>query len=279
MSDTGCTVDHLLKTEELTPLDARALLAHTLGVTQSWLLAHGDAVVAPAFAQRFLQLAQRRRQGEPVAYLVGHKEFWGMTLAVTSDVLIPRPDTETLVEVALRFLPDRKKARVLDLGTGSGAVALAIAKERSEAEVHAIDASEKALEVAERNARHLFGADQKRIKFVHCNWFSGIEPYAPFDVIVGNPPYIAVGAPHWREGDVRFEPKEALLAGEDGLDDLRVIIAKAPRYLKNGGVLLLEHGFDQARAVAELLSESGLTAIKSYPDLAGILRVTGGSRP
>ncbi|MDR1529101.1 MAG: peptide chain release factor N(5)-glutamine methyltransferase [Burkholderiales bacterium] len=279
MIDGDRTVDDLLKTAGLSPLDARILLAHVLNVDQAWLLTHGGVTINKPNIRRFSELARRRLTGEPAAYLLGYKEFWGMALEVTPDVLIPRPDTETLVEAALRFLPAGKNVDVLDLGTGSGAVALAIARERPQAKICAVDHSERALAVAERNASRIFGEGQRRVTFIHSNWFSNITFPETFDAIVGNPPYIAVNSVYWQRGELDFEPKMALAAGENGLDDLCVIAATAPSRLKKGGVLLLEHGYDQARAVAELLAENGLTNIESYRDLSGIPRVTGGIKP
>jgi release factor glutamine methyltransferase len=257
-------------------LDAQLLLLYALGRPQSdrsWLLAHdGDAIDSGA-RQSFRQACERRAAGEPLAYIVGSKEFFGLQLLVDRRVLVPRPDTETLVEWALEVLASRlplEPLRVVDLGTGSGAIALAIKKNRPHAQVEALDASEEALAVAGANARAL-GLD---VGFRRANWLAGTT--ARYDLIASNPPYVAAADPHLAA--LAHEPLSALAAGPDGLDDLRSIVAQAPARLQTGGWLLLEHGWDQAAAVRGLLQRSGLANIVSRRDLAGIERCYGGQR-
>lgn len=258
----------------LVPVDAQVLLAHVVGRDRSWLAAHRDEALTKTQADAFAALARRRREGEPVAYLTGRKEFWGLALAITPAVLIPRPETETLVELALGWLPADRPVRVLDLGTGSGAIALALAYERPRARVVATDTSAAALAVARDNARRLAIGN---VEFGEADWFAGI-PSEPYDVIVGNPPYVADGDPHLREGDVRFEPAAALVASDGGLTALRTIIAEAPGHLVAGGALAVEHGYAQSDAVQALLREAGFADIVVRRDLAGIARVAGGRR-
>jgi release factor glutamine methyltransferase len=256
-------------------LDAQLLLLHALDKSAAervWLVAHDlDALPAVA-AARFTALCARRAQGEPLAYLLGRQEFFGLTLAVDARVLIPRPDTETLVNWALTLLPAApSSAKVLDLGTGSGAVALALKHASPHSAVLAIDASEQALCVARANALSL-GLE---VTMTTSCWLESVS--GVFDLIVSNPPYVREGDPHLAA--LGHEPLQALTAGADGLDDLRQIIAQAPAYLADGGWLLLEHGYDQADAVSLLLREGGFEAVSSRPDLAGILRCTGGRWP
>ena len=256
-------------------LDAQLLLLHALdksAAERAWLVAHDlDALPAVA-AARFTALCARRAQGEPLAYLVGRQEFFGLTLAVDARVLIPRPDTETLVNWALTLLPVApSSAKVLDLGTGSGAVALALKHARPSSAVLAVDASEAALCVARANALSL-GLE---VTMTTSCWLESVS--GVFDLIVSNPPYVREGDPHLAA--LGHEPLQALTAGADGLDDLRLIIAQAPAHLAADGWLLLEHGYDQADAVSLLLREGGFEAVSSRPDLAGILRCTGGRWP
>ena len=256
-------------------LDAQLLLLHALdksAAERAWLVAHDQDALPAVAAARFTALCARRAQGEPLAYLLGQKEFFGLTLAVDARVLIPRPDTETLVNWALTLLPVApSSAKVLDLGTGSGAVALALKHARPHSAVLAIDASEPALCVARANALSL-GLD---VRMMSSCWLEGVS--GVFDLIVSNPPYVREGDPHLAA--LGHEPLQALTAGADGLDDLRQIIAQAPAHLAADGWLLLEHGYDQADAVSLLLREGGFEAVSSRPDLAGILRCTGGRWP
>jgi len=266
------TVRRALVQSGLVPIDAQVLLAHVLATDRTWLAAHSDAPLDRAQADAFMALAKRRRDGEPVAYLTGKREFWGLPLAVSSAVLIPRPETETLVEASLARLPADHEVDVLDLGTGSGAIALALAHERPRANVVAVDVEADALAVARGNAESLKLAN---VRFVHSNWYTALAD-ARFDVIVANPPYVAGGDPHLVEGDLRFEPGAALTPGGDGLAALRVIIAGAPAWLKPGGHLAVEHGHDQSDAVRELFAAAGFADVMAYRDLAGIPRVVAG---
>jgi release factor glutamine methyltransferase len=256
-------------------LEGQILAAHALGVNRAWLIAHDRDELTPAQAKAVEALIARREHGEPVAYILAEKEFYGRMFKVTPDVLIPRPETELLVEAALERLPKDLPARVLDLGTGSGCIAISIALERPLAEVQAVEASAEALAVAQTNAGRL-GANN-----VHCrggDWHGKLG-VNKFDMIVSNPPYIAADDRHLDAGDLRFEPRQALTGGGDGLHDLRAIIASAPAHLEARGWILLEHGWDQAAAVQALLHQHGFEQILSLNDLAGLNRVSGGRWP
>jgi len=272
-------------------LDAQLLLLHALGQpthNRAWLLAHDSDALAPAGQAAFDACVQRRAAGEPVAYITGHKEFFGLDLQVDERVLVPRPDTETLVEWALSLLPLRAgcspplplgegrgegppSQQILDLGTGSGAIALAIKHARPDTRVSAVDASSRALQLAQANARRL----QLPIAFMHGSWLSRVS--GRYHLIVANPPYIAAQDPHLK--DLRHEPLRALASGADGLDDIRQIITQARAHLHPGGWLLLEHGYDQAAAVRALLMQAGFEAVQSRRDLSGIERCSGGRAP
>nr|WP_246455228.1 peptide chain release factor N(5)-glutamine methyltransferase [Thermomonas brevis] len=254
------------------PVDAELLLLHVLALPRSWLFAHADEPVSAAGAARFQALVARRAQGEPVAYLTGSRGFWTLELAVTPATLVPRPDTELLVELALARLPADADARVADLGTGSGAIALSIAKERPRAQVVATDASPDALEVARGNARR---NGIGNVAFRAGSWLAPLAGET-FDLIASNPPYIAEGDSHLAEGDLRFEPAMALASGVDGLDDIRIIVAAAQAHLRPGGWLLLEHGWDQGDAVRALLREVGFADATTERDLEDRDRVTLG---
>jgi release factor glutamine methyltransferase len=257
----------------LARLDTQLLLLHALGRApgdRAWLIAHDDDPLAEAALQDFRALCSRRSAGEPLAYLVGEKEFFGLPLRVDARVLVPRPDTETLVQWALDVIAPLERPRVVDLGTGSGAIALAIQRARPDAQVEAVDSSEGALEVAAANAARLGLA----VAFRRADWLQGAS--GSYDLIASNPPYVAAGDPHLPA--LRHEPRSALAAGPDGLDDLRRIVAQAPACLRPGGWLLLEHGHDQAPAVRALLAAAGLQDVASRPDLAGIQRCSGGRR-
>ena len=256
-------------------LEARLLLQCTLGVTHAWIITHASHPVSEAHFESFQQYLSRRLKGEPMAYILGHREFYGLGLKTTSATLIPRPDTETLVEAALAKIPANSVCSVLDLGTGTGAIALAIASQRPQAQVTAVDFSAEALKVAVDNGESL---KLNHVKFIKSHWLSEFtqSSYEKFDVIVSNPPYIREDDIHLRQGDLRFEPISALASGVDGLDDIRIIINQAPQHLNMNAWLMLEHGYDQASDVAQLLTDAGFTQISHALDLAGIQRVTLG---
>ncbi|WP_395403864.1 peptide chain release factor N(5)-glutamine methyltransferase [Pseudoduganella sp. UC29_106] len=268
----GTTLGALQRQPLLDPVDQRILVCHALGVTRTALITQSERVLSEEEALRITQLLQRREHGEPVAYLVGSREFFGLPFETTPAVLIPRPDTELLVELALERLPPT--GRVLDLGTGSGAIAVAIAHTRPDADVSALDVSTEALAVAQRNAQR----NGARVRFLHSDWFAAVAG-EKFDLIVSNPPYIASGDRHLDEGDLRFEPSGALTDFADGLSALRQLVQDAPRHAHPGAWLLMEHGYDQAEAVRGLLSSAGYTEVASWQDLAGIQRVSGGRVP
>ena len=254
-------------------LDSQLLLLHALGRPPSdraWLLAHDGDELTAADGQACRQLCARRAAGEPLAYIVGYKEFFGLELQVDPRVLVPRPDTETLVEWALELSRGMTAPRVIDLGTGRGAIALAIGKARPDAVLEAVDASAGALDVAAANAQAL----GLKVNFRVASWLTGTT--SCYDVIVSNPPYVAEADPHLQA--LSHEPRSALAAGPDGLRDIRAIVAQAPACLAGGGWLLLEHGWDQAEAVRTLLLAAGLTQVASRRDLAGIQRCSGGQR-
>jgi release factor glutamine methyltransferase len=261
--------------ERIDRADAEALLLHALGRDRAWLFAHGRDPVVAATAQAFDALVARRAAGEPVAYLTGRRGFWTLDLAVTPATLIPRPETELLVELALERVDAGPGRRIADLGTGSGAIALALASERPQARVVATDLSPAALEVARANARaHGLG----HVDFRQGAWWAPLSGER-FDLVASNPPYIAADDPHLAQGDLRFEPPTALAAGADGLADIRLIVADAPAHLLPGGWLLFEHGWDQGAAVAALLAERGFTAVATVQDLEVRDRVTLGRWP
>ncbi|AEQ95166.1 peptide chain release factor N(5)-glutamine methyltransferase [Xanthomonas oryzae pv. oryzicola] len=260
--------------ERIERCDAEALLLHALGRDRAWLFMHGRDAVPLSVAQAFEALVQRREAGEPVAYLTGSRGFWTLDLAVSPATLIPRADTELLVELALERFDTSPGRRAADLGTGSGAIALAIASERPQAQVIATDASAAALALARRNAHN---HALRNVDFRLGNWFAPLAGEA-FDLIASNPPYIAAHDPHLQQGDLRYEPATALASGSDGLDDIRLIVADAPTHLLPGGWLLLEHGWDQGDAVRALLAASGFDAAATYQDLEARDRVTLGRK-
>ena len=305
------TIARALTDAQLDPVDARALLRHVLGVGDAHLIAHSGQALSEAQSARFAALAARRSAGEPVAYIVGAREFFSLEFKVTPAVLIPRPESEALVEFALeRIAPDSVRS-VLDLGTGSGCIAISIARHRPHAKVVAVDSSPAALAVARENAQRLLntslgtpspltgeGRDgsealpqsdsatptlalprqrggDSNVSFVLSDWFGALAG-RKFDLIVANPPYVAAGDPHLAQGDLRFEPQAALAAGADGLDCVRLIIGSAPQYLSGGGWLAFEHGYDQAARCRELLAEAGFGEVFSRADVAGIERISGG---
>ncbi len=270
----NATVSQALSASGIDPREARLLLAEATGFSEAAVLAHPERVLPAEAEARFRAWTDRRRAGEPVAYLLGRREFYGLSLAVNPAVLIPRPETELLVELALERIPRNGEIAVLDLGTGSGAVALAVKHLRPHARVTAIEASAAALDVARRNAARL-GLE---VKFHHGQWFAplGVERFA---LILANPPYVAAGDPHLSQGDLRFEPRQALVGGGDGLGAIRGIVRSVRAYLEPHGWFLCEHGLGQDEAVRHMLETAGLAGIATWPDLAGIGRVSGGCTP
>jgi len=256
-------------------LDVELLLAAALGKPRSFLHTWPERIVSTEAAQAFDGFLKRRRTGEPVAYILGQQGFWNIDLEVATHTLIPRPETEMLVETALELLPSAIPHRLLDLGTGTGAIALSLAKDRPQWTVTAVDRVEEAVELAERNRQRLH-LDNAHVMRSH--WFSAVEGQR-FDLILSNPPYIASNDPHLVEGDVRFEPSSALVSGTDGLDDLRLIVSQAPAHLEASGWLLLEHGYDQGSAVRELLNRHGFEQIQTRRDLGDHERITFGRVP
>ena len=263
-----------LKTEAAA-FEAQLLLQYVLGVNRAWLIAHEHDVLQPNIQVVFEALLNRRLAGEPIAYILGGREFYGLDLLVTPDTLIPRPDTETLVEAALAKISDSANQTILDLGTGTGAIALAVAKHRPKVNVVAVDASAAALEVAKKNAATLAITN---VRLMLSDWFDALLGER-FDLIVSNPPYIEQNDVHLTQGDVRFEPISALASGADGLDDIRHIVADCLIYLKPQGWLMIEHGYNQADLVADLMAEAGLVSIQTIKDFGGNNRVTIAKNP
>ena len=257
-------------------IDAEFLLMYLLQCSRSRLFSHADSAMTAADWQQFQSWVQRRVDGEPVAYITGKRGFWTLDLTVTPDVLIPRPDTETLVESVLALADKNTSLTVADLGTGSGAIALAIASERPRWRVLATDASAAALQVARQNAEQCNLGD---VEFFQGNWCAALPPDVAPDIIVSNPPYIAADDPHLQQGDLRFEPITALKADDNGLQDIRHITSEAAERLKRGGILLFEHGYQQAQAVRQILQVAGFVEVQSQRDLAGHERVTQGVKP
>ena len=272
-SDQALTVKALLGRRDLPRLEIGLLLAHVLGQPREWLLAHDDHVLSSSEVSAFLALENRRRQGEPIAYLLGQREFMSHCFIVGPSVLIPRPDTELLVEMALASIARKPAPTVLDLGTGSGIIAISIAKARPDAQVTATDFSAEALALAHANAVRL----KTPIQMVLGQWFEPFPASPLFDLIVSNPPYIHPQDPHLNQGDLRFEPRAALTDEQDGLSAYQSIISQAASRLKPGGELWVEHGFDQAQAIVQSLAQARFTQIKTSQDLGGHPRVSGGS--
>ncbi len=274
------TIEELLLAarSKLTPvhdtarLDSEVLLAHALNRSRAWLYTWPEHRPAPAEAEQFRQLVEQRQNGAPVAYLTGQCEFWSLTLEVNPATLIPRPETELLVEQALSRIPPGATLRIADLGTGTGAIALSIATERPQCRIVATDRCPSALATAQRNAGRV---GITNISFRTGDWY---QPLAgeQFDIILSNPPYVASGDPHLQQGDLRFEPPTALTAGSDGLEAIRLLIGKGRNYLKTNGWLLVEHGCEQGSAVTDLFRQSGYSSVRCYPDLAKQDRITAG---
>lgn len=257
-----------LKHSESPLLDAKMLISHVLNVDKTYLYTWPEKIVSTQQEKQIIALVKERQSGKPIAYLIGYQEFWSMSFKVTEHTLIPRADTETLVSTLLDTF-DNQNYQVLELGTGTGAIACALAKERSHWQITATDVSDKALEVAKYNIQHLGSA---HITLLRSDWFKHI-PQQRFDAIVSNPPYVEEKSPYL-QGDIQFEPRSALVSGEDGLNDIKLIIQQASQYLKNGGMLLLEHGYEQGEAIAKLLAASGYFDIQTHRDLAGHIRAS-----
>lgn len=283
MSSLDSSIDFFLQTGksrlvaadvESPALESRLLLGHVLGQNSSWLLAHSDEHLNPVLAEQFLRCIARRVEGEPIAYLVGHREFWSLNFELGPSCLIPRFETEILVERALHRLP-KKNARVMDLGTGAGVIVMALKTERPDIEAWGVDCSEEALYWARRNAKAL-GVD---IHWFCGDWLAAVASQAQWDLMVSNPPYISADDPCLTIGDLRHEPRRALVAGAQGLDALQYIAWSAWTYLKPGGWLVLEHGWKQGAAVRGLLIDRGYDLVKTWQDLSGHERVTEGIKP
>lgn len=264
------TIATTLRTASIPQLEARILVGHTLALSRIKLITQSEQVLSDTEIAQIKDLFQRRQRGEPIAYLTGEREFYGLSLKVSPAVLIPRPETELLVELAIQYLPPA--GRLLDMGTGSGAIAIAVAHARPDVKVTALDVSAAALEIAQFNAEH----HQLNVSFLCSDWFAALNPSDRYDVIVSNPPYIVAGDHHLALGDLRFEPTDALTDHADGLSALRTLCKHAAHYLSPNSYLLMEHGYDQAAAVREMLTAADFTAVESWRDLAGIARVSGG---
>lgn len=258
--------------ERIDAVDAEALLVHTMGRDRAWLFAHASDAISAEALQRYESLIARREQGEPIAYLLGRRGFWTLQLETTPAALIPRPETELLVELAIARIANDRDTHAADLGTGTGAIALSIATERPRAQVVATDVSDDALDLARANART---HEIRNVEFRHGDWLSPLAGER-FGLIASNPPYIAAGDPHLQQGDLRFEPAGALASGADGLDAIRIIVRDAPAHLLPGGWLLLEHGWEQGEAVRGLLQAAGFVDVVTERDLEGRDRVTLG---
>ncbi len=265
----GSTISGLLRLEVLDALERRILACHALNLTRTQLITRSDHILTPDEIRAVTSLFERRLAGEPIAYITGEREFYGLSFKVAPGVLIPRPETELLVELAISKAP--QQARVLDMGTGSGAIAVALAHARPDLQVWALDQSEAALNIAQENAQ----LNQVQVRFLQSDWYQAIEAQQ-FDLIVSNPPYIVANDAHLTQGDLRFEPIDALTDHADGLSALRTIIGGAASHLRPEGWLMMEHGYDQAEAVRTLLHETGFTEVQSWKDLASIERVSGG---
>jgi release factor glutamine methyltransferase len=268
----GASIGALQASLPLDPLENRILLCHALDISRIALITQSERTINEAEAAKLAALVERRMHGEPIAYITGEREFYGLPFKVTPAVLIPRPDTELLVELAIERTPVR--GRVLDMGTGSGAIAVSIAHSRPDAQVTALDVSADALQVAR------FNAEQNRtmVDFLQSDWYTAVAEQR-FHVVASNPPYIADQDEHLSNGDLRFEPQGALTDFNDGLTCLRTIVGGAAAHLEPGGWLLMEHGYDQAAAVRQLLDQAGFSAVQSWRDLAGIERASGGQLP
>ncbi len=268
-------IKQLKSVSDSSRLDAELLLCSVIKKDRAFLRGWPEQELDQQQLASFHKLLEQRLKGNPVAHILGERGFWSLNLKVTTDTLIPRPDTERLVELALERIPEKSQWKILDLGTGTGAIALSLAKEKPDCFITATDQSIAALDVAKQNA-----AENKisNIEFIQSNWFEKLieDGHQQFDMIVSNPPYIKENDPHLKQGDVRFEPLSALTSGEDGLNDIRTIIQKSQKHLKNTGVLLIEHGYDQADAVCELFKTANFTQVDHFEDYNGNPRVTAG---
>ncbi len=256
-----------------TRLDAELLLAHCLQKPRSYLFTWPEVELKPEQQHCFEQLMTQRLAGQPVAYLLGQRNFWDLTLKVTPDTLIPRPETELLVETALALLAEKPQAQILETGTGSGAIAIALARAMPTAQLLASDISLPALKIAKTNSQSY---ELNNIHFMHSDWLKQIPPKLRFDLIISNPPYISANDPHLQQGDVRFEPLTALTSGADGLDAIRQLIKQSPAFLKPGGVLMFEHGYQQGKQTTALMQAAGFFQVCCRQDLAGHDRITLG---
>ncbi len=253
-------------------LDAQLLLGDVLGRDRTWLMTWDDVDVNEADQRQFLELVARRARGEPIAHILGYREFWGLDFECNNSTLIPRPETELLVEQALA-LGLSPNARVLDLGTGTGAIALALGSERPGWQIQAVDFSADAVALANRNRKNL---GINNVEIYRSDWFSDLPNGSRFDLVISNPPYVNPGSPYLNKGDLRFEPRSALIADKSGLADIEFIAANAPRFLKSGGWLMMEHGYDQAGPVADAFHRAGFSSIRRQNDLSGWPRMTVG---
>lgn len=265
-------VDKLTAYSDSARIDAEMLLCECAGINRTQLYTHPEAQLPTPAYERLCTLVKKRQQGQPIAYLLGYKDFWSFRLKVSDDTLIPRPETELLVELVLSLLAEKSDAKILDLGTGSGAIALALATERPKWQLTASDLSEGALTIAQSNANML---SISNIQFLHSNWFSDI-PKLRYDLIVSNPPYIAEDDTHLLAGDVRFEPRSALVSTAQGLQDIQHIIDTSPHFLKPQGHLLLEHGYQQSQSVIALMKAKGFSQLTDFKDINGLNRVAAG---
>ncbi len=264
----------LSETSSSAHLDAQVLLTHILQCNTAHLAAWPEKSLSKEQASRYLQLVQQRKKGVPVAHLTGHREFWSLNFSVNSSTLIPRPETETLIEFILKKFSDEEDLKLLDMGTGTGAIAISIAREKPEWKIFASDISEQALNLAAQNSEN---HQTSNITLIHSDWFNGITDH-DFDIIISNPPYIADDDPHLLAGDVRFEPQSALTSGETGMDDIEHLCSRAKDHLVNNGWLIIEHGYNQKQQVADCFTENGYTDIEHKQDLSGHTRMTAGKR-
>jgi len=270
------TATHSLQACSDTPrLDAELLICHVLGIPKTYFFTHPEQEVTDQQYAKLDTLLQQRMAGQPIAYIIGYRYFWDLKLKVTPDTLIPRPETEFLVETALELGEEAKGIDVIDLGTGSGAIALSLAKARPNWHITATDQSSSALEVAVENAD---ANGVNRITFVESHWFDRLDEHNQYDLIVSNPPYVPEQAPHLQERGVRYEPRQALVSGADGLDAIRILIPESKKHLKQNGWLLLEHGFDQGEEVKTLFEAQGYKNVQQKQDLGGHTRITYGQK-